>query len=427
MLIDGKKGIVKMSWSGKLHPELVETIEEVDKDILEERQKMQDVALANQAKVLDAFREHHVSEGHFVPSTGYGYDDIGRDALEAVYASVFHAEKALVRPHIVSGTHAISTTLFGLLRPNDELIYITGTPYDTLLEVIGVAGDGIGSLKEYNIEYKEVALKENGLVDFEKIKEAISDKTKVIAIQRSRGYDSRPSFTVEQIGEMIRFVKQIDENLVVFVDNCYGEFAEEIEPTDVGADIMAGSLIKNPGGGIAKTGGYIVGKEDLVDKVSYRLTTPGVGGEGGAMIYSTHEMLQGFFLAPHVVSQAIQGAIFTARLLESFDVESTPKWNDKRTDLIQMIELNDKEKMIVFCQSIQTCSPIDSHVLPIPSYMPGYEDDVIMAAGTFVQGGSLELTADGPIREPYQLYVQGGLTYEHVKIAVCEAVNSIYF
>lgn len=423
----GEKGIVKMSWSGKLHPELVETIEEVDKDILEERQKMQDVALANQAKVLDAFREHHVSESHFVPSTGYGYDDIGRDALEAVYASVFHAEKALVRPHIVSGTHAISMTLFGLLRPNDELIYITGTPYDTLLEVIGVAGDGIGSLKEYNIEYKEVALKENGLVDFEKIKEAISDKTKVIAIQRSRGYDSRPSFTVEQIGEMIRFVKQIDENLVVFVDNCYGEFAEEIEPTDVGADIMAGSLIKNPGGGIAKTGGYIVGKEDLVDKVSYRLTTPGVGGEGGAMIYSTHEMLQGFFLAPHAVSQAIQGAIFTARLLEKFDVESTPKWNDKRTDLIQMIELNDKEKMIAFCQSIQTCSPIDAHVLPIPSYMPGYEDDVIMAAGTFVQGGSLELTADGPIREPYQLYVQGGLTYEHVKIAVCEAVNSIYF
>lgn len=423
----GKKGIVKMSWNGKLHPELVETIKEVDKDILEERQKMQDVALANQAKVLEAFREHHVSESHFAPSTGYGYDDIGRDALESVYASVFHAEKALVRPHIVSGTHAISTALFGLLRPDDELIYITGTPYDTLLEVIGVAGDGIGSLKEYNIGYKEVALKENGSVDFDGIKKALSDKTKVIAIQRSRGYDSRPSFTVEQIGEMIRFVKEIDEKLVVFVDNCYGEFAEEIEPTDVGADIMAGSLIKNPGGGIAKTGGYIVGKEELVEKVSYRLTTPGVGGEGGAMIYSTHEMLQGFFLAPHAVSQAIQGAIFTARLLEKFGVESTPKWNDKRTDLIQMIELNDKEKMIAFCQSVQKFSPIDAHVLPIPSYMPGYEDDVIMAAGTFVQGGSLELTADGPIREPYQLYVQGGLTYEHVKIAVSESVNSIYF
>ena len=417
----------QMSWNTNFHPDLNEKIKKADTKIMGVRQELQEIALTNQAKVLEAFRNNKLSESHFAPSTGYGYDDLGRDALEAVYAEVFHTEAALVRPQIISGTHAIATALFGVLRPGDELIYITGTPYDTLHEVIGTTGSGVGSFKEYNIGYQEVLLKTDGTVDFDAVKRSITEKTKVIGIQRSRGYDSRPSFTVRQIEEMIAFVKGINPDLVVFVDNCYGEFAEVIEPTEVGADLMAGSLIKNPGGGIVKTGGYIVGRKELVEKASFRLTTPGVGGEGGAMIYSTHEMIQGFFLAPHVVSQAIQGAVFTAALLEEFGIESTPKWNDPRTDLIQLISLKDKEKMIAFCQAVQKASPIDAHVLPIPSYMPGYEDDVIMAAGTFIQGASLELTADGPIREPYELYVQGGLTFEHVKIAVSQAVNQIFY
>lgn len=416
-----------MSWHGKLHPNLVDVIERVDRKIVEERMKIQDIALTNQGKVLEAFREHRLSEAHFAPSTGYGYDDMGREALEAVYASVFRTEAALVRPQIISGTHAIATALFGILRPGNDLLYITGRPYDTLHEVIGTSGDGIGSFKEYHIGYDEVSLTENGEVDFKQVADKMTETTKVIGIQRSRGYDARPSFTVAQIQEMITYVKKINPEVIVFVDNCYGEFAEEVEPTQVGADLMAGSLIKNPGGGIVKTGGYIVGRQDLVNRAACRLTTPGVGGEGGAMIYSVHEMIQGFFLAPHAVSQAIQGAIFTAALLEEFEIESTPKWYEPRTDLIQMIALNDKEKMIAFCQAIQKFSPIDAHVLPIPAYMPGYEDDVIMAAGTFIQGASLELTADGPIRPPYQLYVQGGLTYEHVKLAVSEAVNHVFF
>lgn len=415
-----------MNWTDSLHPDLVKKIEKVDQQIVPACQKAQQVALYNQKKVLDAFRAHHLSDSHFAMSTGYGYDDLGRDALEEIYAEVFGTEDALVRPQIISGTHAITTALMGVLLPGDELIYITGTPYDTLLEVIGIAGEGIGSMKEQQIAYNEVALTKEGQVDFEGIKAKVTDKTKVIAIQRSRGYDQRPSYTVAEIEKMIQFVKSNWPEIVVFVDNCYGEFAEETEPTNVGADLMAGSLIKNPGGGIVKTGGYIVGRADLVKRCAYRLTTPGVGKEGGAMLYSTHEMLQGFFLAPHAVSQAIQGAIFTAALLESFEIESTPKWNDPRTDLIQMVELRDKEAMIKFCQAIQRFSPVDAHVSPIPSPMPGYEDEVIMAAGTFIQGASLELTSDGPIRPPYILYVQGGLTYEHVKIAVSYAVNEVF-
>jgi len=415
-----------MNWTDSLHPDLVEKIEKVDQQIAPACQKAQQVALYNQKKVLDAFRAHHLSDSHFAMSTGYGYDDLGRDVLEEIYAEVFGTEDALVRPQIISGTHAITTALMGVLLPGDELIYITGTPYDTLLEVIGIAGEGIGSMKEQQIAYNEVALTKEGQVDFEGIKAKVTDKTKVIAIQRSRGYDQRPSYTVAEIEKMIQFVKSNWPEIIIFVDNCYGEFAEELEPTNVGADLMAGSLIKNPGGGIVKTGGYIVGRADLVKRCAYRLTKPGVGKEGGAMLYSTHEMLQGFFLAPHAVSQAIQGAIFTAALLESFEIESTPKWNDPRTDLIQMVELRDKEAMIKFCQAIQRFSPVDAHVSPIPSPMPGYEDEVIMAAGTFIQGASLELTSDGPIRPPYILYVQGGLTYEHVKIAVSYAVNEVF-
>lgn len=415
-----------MNWTTELAPELVEKIDKVDHKIADRLQAVREVALSNQAKVLSAFRENHVSESHFLASTGYGNDDQGRDVLEAVYAQTFEAEAVLVRPQIVSGTHAISTALFGVLRPGDDLLYITGTPYDTLLEVIGVQGNGIGSFKEYNIGYDEVDLLADGNVDFDGIKQKITDKTKVIAIQRSRGYASRPSFTIEKIKEMCDFVKTIAPNIVIFVDNCYGEFAELMEPTQVGADLMAGSLIKNPGGGIAKTGGYIAGKQDLIERCAYRLTTPGVGAEGGAMLGSVFDMLQGFFLAPHVVSQAVQGAIFSAALLAEYNLDSTPKWDETRTDLIQLIDFHNREKMIQFCQAIQKYSPIDAYVAPIPSYMAGYEDDIIMAAGTFIQGASIELSADGPLREPYSLYLQGGLTFEHVKVAVANAVNGVY-
>ncbi|MGM0213302.1 aminotransferase class I/II-fold pyridoxal phosphate-dependent enzyme [Enterococcus sp. AZ109] len=415
-----------MSWTASLAPELVATIDKVDQKIEPALKKVRETALSNQAKVLAAFRQQHVSESHFLPSTGYGNDDLGRDALEAVYAQTFGAEAALVRPQLVSGTHAISTALFGVLRPGDDLLYITGTPYDTLLEVIGTQGNGIGSMKEYNIGYDEVELLANGSVDFEGVKKKITEKTKVVAIQRSRGYASRPSFTIDKIKEMCEFVKTVAPKAVIFVDNCYGEFAELLEPTQVGADLIAGSLIKNPGGGIAKTGGYIAGKVELVEKCAYRLTTPGVGAEGGAMLGNVYDMLQGFFLAPHVVGQAIQGAIFSSALLEEYQIESTPKWNEPRTDLIQLIELKEREAMICFCQSIQKFSPIDAYVAPIPSYMAGYEDDIIMAAGTFVQGASIELSADGPLREPYSLYLQGGLTFEHVKVAVANAVNDVY-
>lgn len=415
-----------MSWTASLAPELVKIIDKVDQKIEPALERVRETALSNQAKVLDAFREQHVSESHFLPSTGYGNDDVGRDALEAVYAQTFGAEAALVRPQLVSGTHAISTALFGVLRPGDDLLYITGTPYDTLLEVIGIQGNGIGSMKEYQIGYDEVDLLEDGSVDFEGVKQKLTDKTKVVAIQRSRGYAARPSFTIEKIKEMCDFVKTVAPEVVIFVDNCYGEFAELMEPTQVGADLMAGSLIKNPGGGIAKTGGYLAGKKELVERCAYRLTTPGVGAEGGAMLGNVYDMLQGFFLAPHVVGQAIQGAIFSSALLEEYQIESTPKWEDPRTDLIQLVELKERDAMIRFCQSIQKFSPIDAYVAPVPSYMAGYEDDIIMAAGTFVQGASIELSADGPLREPYSLYLQGGLTFEHVKVAVANAVNDVY-
>lgn len=378
---------------------------------------------ANQFRVLESFQHYKVSDSHFIPSTGYGYDDIGRDTLEEVYARVFGGEAGLVRPQIISGTHAISTALFGILRPGDELLYMTGKPYDTLEEIVGIRGKGTGSLKEFGISYSSVPLGEDGYVDFEAVRSAIKPNTKMIGIQRSKGYAVRPSFTISQIKEMIEFVKGIKPDAVVFVDNCYGEFIEEMEPCHVGADLMAGSLIKNPGGGLAKTGGYIVGKKELVEACSYRMTSPGIGAEAGASLYSLQEMYQGFFLAPHVAGQALKGAVFTAALLEMLGMNSSPKWDAERTDLIQSVQFDDRDKMVAFCQAIQYASPINSHVTPYPAYMPGYEDDVIMAAGTFIQGASIELTADGPTRPPYVAYVQGGLTYSHVKIAVCTAVN----
>ncbi|KAF1291745.1 aminotransferase class I/II-fold pyridoxal phosphate-dependent enzyme [Candidatus Enterococcus leclercqii] len=415
-----------MSWTAGFAPELVEKIEKADRKIAGRLEEIRQIALSNQAKVLAAFTHQQISETHFMPSTGYGHDDMGRDALEAVYAEVFATEAALVRPQIVSGTHAIATALFGSLRPEEKLVYITGTPYDTLLEVIGLAGNGIGTLKEWGIEYDQVELEADGSVSFAGIKEKLTPEVKVVGIQRSRGYASRPSFTIAQIKEMCDYVKSIAPDVTIFVDNCYGEFAELLEPTQVGADLMAGSLIKNPGGGIAKTGGYIVGRKDLVERCAYQLSAPGIGIEGGAMLNTVFDMLQGFFLAPHVVSQAISGAVFTAALLEEYGIDSTPRWDDPRTDLIQLVDLKEQAAMVKFAQAIQAFSPVDAFVAPIPSYMPGYEDDIIMAAGTFIQGASIELSADGPIREPYSLYVQGGLTYEHVKIAVSNAVNRVY-
>ncbi|WP_442599628.1 methionine gamma-lyase family protein [Neobacillus sp. D3-1R] len=400
-------------------------VQEVEKQIRSIHQEIEERIDSNQFRVLHSFQNHKVSDSHFIPSTGYGYDDTGRDTLEKIYAEVFGAEAGLVRPQIISGTHAISIALFGVLRPGDELLYITGKPYDTLEEIVGLRGSGIGSLKEFGISYQSVDLTNEGKIDYDEVAKQINSNTKMIGIQRSKGYATRPSFMIDEIKEMIQFVKEIKSDVVVFVDNCYGEFVEDLEPCHVGADLMAGSLIKNPGGGIAKTGGYIVGKTKWVEACSYRMTSPGIGAEAGASLYSLQEMYQGFFLAPHVVGQALKGAVFTAAMLERLGMNSEPKWNKKRTDLIQSVQFDNRDKMVAFCQAIQFSSPINSHVTPYPSYMPGYEDDVIMAAGTFIQGASIELTADGPTRPPYVAYVQGGLTYSHVKIAICSALDRL--
>lgn len=400
-------------------------IEQAETDCETLYKKVNKLVEKNQEHILNAFKKNRIGDFHFNATDGYGYDDIGRDGLEALYADVFGGEDALVRPQIVSGTHAISTALFGILRPGDELIYITGSPYDTLEEVIGKRGDNAGSLKDYQIDYNEVALHEDGSIDYQGIKEKIRPETKVIGIQRSKGYADRPSFTIKEIEEMVKYVKEIDEELIVFVDNCYGEFVEEREPLHVGVDIMAGSLIKNPGGGIVRAGGYIVGREDLVEQAANRLTAPGLGKEAGATLNMLQEMYQGLFLAPHVVGEALKGAIFTSRFIELLGFTTTPHYQDKRTDLIQSVTFNDEEKMIAFCQAIQENSPINSYVQPYPSEMPGYDDKVIMAAGTFIQGSSIELSADGPIKPPYIAFVQGGLTYAHVKIALVESVKTL--
>ncbi len=383
------------------------------------------VAYANQKKVLAAFRNNRVSDFHLKGSTGYGYDDEGRDVLERIYAETFGAESCVVRNQIISGTHAISISLFGVLRPGDELLYITGKPYDTLDSIVTGNGKDTGSLHDFDITYKHIDLLENGEVDFEEVAKNIHSQTKMIGIQRSKGYSDRPSFRIAEIKKMIEKVKAIKPDVVVFVDNCYGEFVEDLEPTDEGADLMAGSLIKNPGGGLVRTGGYIAGRAALVEQCAYRMTSPGLGAEAGASLDTLLEMYQGFFLAPHVVSQAVKGALFTAALLDSYGLKTTPHYTEKRTDLIQAVSFGNAEQMIAFCQTIQENSPIDAHFAPEPSYMPGYADEVIMAAGTFIQGSSIELTADGPIRPPYTAYVQGGLTYEHVKLAVLSSMEKL--
>lgn len=400
-------------------------LERVEQDCLTIYENVTQLVQTNQEKVLQAFIDEQIGDHHFNATDGYGYDDVGREKLEAIYANVFGTEDALVRPQIVSGTHAIATAIFGVIRPDDELLYITGSPYDTLEEVIGKRGNESGSLKEYGIHYKEVALKENGTIDYEQVEKTVSSNTTMIGIQRSKGYEDRPSFTIDEIAEMIHFVKQRYPNVLVFVDNCYGEFVEAFEPTQVGADLMAGSLIKNPGGGLVRAGGYIVGKNELINKAANRLTAPGLGKETGATLHMLQEMYQGFFLAPHIVGEALKGAIFTANLLEKLNIDTSPSWEEKRTDLIQSITFHQEEKMIRFCQLIQENSPINAYVSPFPSEMPGYDEKVIMAAGTFIQGASIELSIDGPIKAPYIAFMQGGLTYAHVKIAVTNTIKQM--
>ncbi|MDK1726487.1 aminotransferase class I/II-fold pyridoxal phosphate-dependent enzyme [Dellaglioa algida] len=414
-------------WTDNLPDKLVEIVAETDTQIESKLKEIDEQVLFNQQKVLEAFKKNNVSETYFAGSTGYGYDDIGRDGLDRIYADVFKTESAMVRPQIVSGTHSISTALFGMLRPGDDLLYITGMPYDTIQEVIGVSGTGIGSMKEYGIGFDYVPLTDDDHMNIEGLKEKLTDKVKVVAIQRSRGYATRDSFVVSEIADMIKEVRNISKDVIIFIDNCYGEFSETIEPTEVGADIMAGSLIKNAGGGLAKTGGYIVGRADLIEQAGYRLTTPGTGNEEGATLNVMRDFIQGFFLSPHVTGEAIKGAIYTSALLEKMGLDVSPKWDAPRTDLIQTVNFGKPEPMVKFAQAIQHESPVDAYVEPKPSEMAGYEDKVIMAAGTFVEGASVELSADGPLREPYTLYVQGGLTYAHVKLAVTAAVEKTFY
>ena len=405
----------------------IELYEEALKDVEPQFKIYDEIREYNQIKVLKAFQDERISDSHFTNSSGYGYGDIGRDSLDKVYANIFNAEAALVRPHFVNGTHAIGTALFGNLRPGDKLLCVSGKPYDTLHNIIGIDTDKkIGSLKEYGVLYGEVSLNSKGKFDFDAIEEALMDKAvKIVHMQRSTGYGWRNAFLVEELGEAISFVKGKRPDVSVFVDNCYGEFLDTIEPTDIGADIIAGSLIKNIGGGIAPSGGYIVGKKELVEQASYRLTVPGIGGECGATFGLMRTLFQGLFLAPHVAMEAVKGAVLCARIMELAGFEVLPMYTDKRSDIIQAIKFNDANKLIKFCKGIQYGSPIDSFVECEPWDMPGYKDQVIMAAGAFVQGSSIELSADAPIREPYIAYLQGGLTFDHAKIGILIALNNI--
>lgn len=398
--------------------------EAVLKDLEPRFNAIDKIAEYNQNKVLLAMQKNRVDAACMQSSTGYGYDDIGRDKLERVYADVFHTEAALVRPQITCGTHALAIALSANLLPGDEMLSINGRPYDTLEEVIGIR-DAACSLKEYGVTYSEVELNADGEFDLENIKKAINAKTKLIEIQRSKGYKTRPTFSVEQIGEAIKFVKSVKPDVIVMVDNCYGEFVETIEPSDVGADMTVGSLIKNPGGGLAPVGGYIAGRKDLVDRCAYRLSAPGLGQEVGATIGVLPRFYQGLFLAPTVTAGALKGAIFAANCFEKFGYKTIPKGSDERYDIIQAVELKSEKAMVAFCKGIQSAAPVDSYVTPVPGDMPGYESKVIMAAGAFVQGSSIELSADGPIREPYAVYFQGGLTFYHAKLGILRALEEM--
>lgn len=386
--------------------------------------RMEAIEYHNTEKVLDVMRTHQVSPRHFAPTTGYGYDDVGRDTLEAIYADLFHTEAAIVRPQIVSGTHTLSLAMFGVLRPGDELLYASGAPYDSLEEVIGLRGDGACSLKEMNVSYAQVEMKD-GKLDLAAIRTAMKPNTRMVAVQRSRGYSTRPSLMPEDVEPLARMLHEEFPNACLMVDNCYGEFVSEKEPSDYGADLCAGSLIKNPGGGLAPTGGYIVGREDLIRRISFRLTAPGIGREEGSYAASYRPYYQGLFMAPHTAVQAVKTSILAAAVFEELGMRSSPAPDARRTDIIQALEFGTPERMVAFCQAIQAASPIDSMAEPEPWDMPGYADPVIMAAGTFVSGASIELSADGPMRAPYAVYLQGGLTYGHGRIALCRALEAM--
>ena len=404
--------------------ELLTLKERVLDELAPSFRRIEQMSEENTLKVLTSMRECKVSDIHFNTSSGYAYDDIGRSKLEELYAKVFAAESALVRTQFVSGTHALATVLFGILRPGDKLVSLTGTPYDTMQTVIGYTASSSGSLKEYGILYDELPLNE-GRVDVERIADVLDERTKMVLIQRSRGYSRRPTLLIEDIREICNQVHRLRPDCICFVDNCYGEFVESLEPTQAGADIMAGSLIKNPGGGLAPTGGYIVGREDLVELASYRLTAPGMGAELGASLVNNRLFFQGLFLAPHVVSQALKGALFAAGIFENLGYTTYPRISDERGDIIQAIELGTAEKLVAFCSGVQKYSPVDSFVKPEPWDMPGYTDQIIMAAGTFVQGASIEFSADGPLRPPYNVYLQGGLTFEQVMFGILGAAEEI--
>lgn len=404
---------------------VLEIAETSEKEILSEFQSIDKVREFNQLKVIRAMQNNNLSDTHFPGTTGYGYDDKGREVLDNVYRDVFKAEDALVRHQIVSGTHALALCLFGNLRPGDELLCATGKPYDTLEEVIGIRGEGGGSLKEFGVTYSQVELLENGKPDLVTIGKSINDRTKMVLIQRSRGYAWRQSLLIEDIEKTIKFIKEIKKDIVVLVDNCYGEFVEEREPIEVGADLAAGSLIKNPGGGLAETGGYIVGSKACVSKAAYRLTTPGLGKKVGSSLGHNRLMFQGLFLAPHVVGESLKGAVFCCAVMKKLGFETSPGITDARGDIIQAVKFNNPDSLIAFCQGIQKGSPVDSYVTPEPWDMPGYDSPVIMAAGAFIQGSSIELSADAPIKPPYIAYMQGGLVYEHVKLGIMIAIQKM--
>lgn len=378
----------------------------------------------NQQKVLSAFIKHGVSESHFTSTTGYGYGDRGRETLDKIWADVFGAEDALVRHNFTCGTHTLSTALFGVLRPGDKMLAVTGTPYDTIHSVIGLSGEGMGSLKDFGILYDEVKLK-NGRLDYEAIEKAVDDSVTMIYIQRSRGYELRPSLLINEIEKVVKLAKSKNPNVIVMVDNCYGEFVQKLEPCDVGADLTAGSLIKNAGGGMARTGGYIAGRKDLVEKCAYRLTTPGLGKEVGATLGMNRELYMGLFYAPHTVGEALKSAVYISALYSGFGFDTTPAYDAERGDIVQSLGLGNEERLVAFCKGVQSGSPIDSFLSPEPWDMPGYDNKVVMAAGAFTMGSSIELSADAPIREPYYAWIQGGLTFHSAKLCALLAAQKM--
>ena len=406
-------------------PEVIDAINKAEDEVKDIFGSLDDIMAYNQYKVLRAFQENRVNHTHFSWNTGYGYNDAGRETIEKVYARVFNTDAAIVRPIIVNGTHALTLTLTGILRPGEELIYCTGKPYDTLEEVIGIKGEGRGSLADFGISYSQIELTEEGRIDFDRLKKAITPKTKIAAIQRSTGYGWRRALAISEIEEWAAFIKSVNPDIICMADNCYGEFMDVKEPTEAGVDVLAGSLIKNPGGGIAVGGGYIAGRDDLIEKISYRMTSPGIGGECGLMFGQSRTMFQGLFMAPKIVNGAVKGAILCGKVFENLGFEVCPKPGEPRSDIIEAVKLGSAEAVIAFCEGIQAAAPIDSYVKPVPGEMPGYESQVIMAAGAFVQGSSIELSADAPVRAPYIVYFQGGLSYEHSKFGVLKALQAL--